>query len=450
MAGRITAAVPTADSGQVLHLKWPSSTPSPAKSILQITAAVDERVPHRVHVKNARTHHEYGHIDVLYACPGQVFELPLGKRQTAAALQDGLALSITNSDTPLWICTGQCSPQIQPNLCAGQHPADQETFLRLFCSDASIQPCDWMGACVLDGLRDWKLLGRDDASQALERHLKTFYRDNGDIIVENMHGRPNDNTIHGVESSGPAGILAQEYPEHPALKRYPEHWKTCYNADADALCASMMVGETSYNIAYPLMAMARHSPGYEHLQSDAIRQLRGNYKYLVDGDDLWLRSHPTSGERTFKNWSRGAAWYYLGLVRTLALLPPAERPKDLVAEVRRVAEWVGKHQPSNGLWPCFIKENDILPDSSGSAGIAAAITLAVREGMLPKKHLPVARRTQRALSKKLNPAGWLRGTAQSNKRETHSMDIQRYPFRVIAPWGMGLYAQLLAAMESLK
>ncbi|MCC5844598.1 MAG: hypothetical protein JJU05_10140 [Verrucomicrobia bacterium] len=46
--------------------------------------------------------------------------------------------------------------------------------------------------------------------------------------------------------------------------------------------------------------------------------------------------------------------------------------------------------------------------------------------------------------------GGLTGTSQSNKKESHAMDIQRHPFRVTAPWGQGLFGQLAAALDDLR
>ena len=91
----------------------------------------------------------------------------------------------------------------------------------------------------------------------------------------------------------------------------------------------------------------------------------------------------------------------------------------------------------------------MLPDSSGSAGIAAAIALAVRQGMLGREHLRTARRAKDGLMNHLSADGWLRGVSQSNKPEAEGIDLQRGPHRVIAPWGMGLLAQLLAALAPI-
>jgi len=106
------------------------------------------------------------------------------------------------------------------------------------------------------------------------------------------------------------------------------------------------------------------------------------------------------------------AWYFLGLVRTLALLDPGDRPATLLAEVERMAQWVGKRQLSNGLWPSFLDEPAILPDTSGSSGIAAAIAIAVRQNMLPPCHQLSARKAHdRLIDDYLDQDGWLRGAS---------------------------------------
>ncbi|MDA3959455.1 MAG: glycoside hydrolase family 88 protein, partial [Planctomycetota bacterium] len=218
------------------------------------------------------------------------------------------------------------------------------------------------------------------------------------------------------------------------------------NPAIDALGHHQLAAETAYSVAYPMLAMALHA-GFDELHHSALKQLRVLRDHLSADDDLHLRYNLTHHEHTFSNWSRGVAWYAIGLVRTLKLLSPEQRPDDLLAEVDRVATWAARHQEADGTWPCFIKEHGILPDTSGTAGIAAAIALAVRHGMIAPHHRATAERAQAGLRPYLSSDGWLRGVAQSNKRETHDIDIQRMPYRVIGPWGMGMYAQLLAALN---
>jgi hypothetical protein len=447
MAGRKAVPIPPSPE-EPARLRWDSgSILRGIPRTLRVTASVDERVPHQVHVTNACTGETYGHIEVLYACPGQVFELPLSAFQADAALRDGLCLSVQKDASPLWIVAKgpQAPASVLPHLAADNAPATLENFLNLFCSEASLQPCDWMEVCVLDGLQDWARRGRPDARTALLKHLEVFFHpETGQR--ENLFGQPCDQEPGGPETTGPYAILANVDPRHPALGLADEGFEKHRHPGFGTIGQRTIVTESNYNIAYPMMVMALKT-GRPHLRERALLQLETARQRLVGEDDLCLRYHFDAGEKTFRNWSRGVAWYFLGLVRTLALLPPGERPEPLAGEIGRAAAWVIRHQLPNGLWPCFLKENTIPPDSSGSAGIAAALALGVRHGLIDPSFRIAALKTRNALMDFMTHDGWLRGTSQSNKRETLSMDIQRARFRVIAPWGMGLFAQLAAALE---
>lgn len=451
MAGRRALPVCHAGDGTPAVLRWQGEPAEAGAGILRLTVAVDHRMTHRLVAANAGSGEVFGVIEVLYGCPGQVFECPLDASQVHAAFREGLALSLEEPGSPLWmIAPGgpHTSDAITPHLFLGKGNCGESDFLGLFCSPASIQPCDWMGGCVLDGLWDWARRGRDDARLELERRLRGYF-DPQSGLRENNKGMPADGEPPGPESTGPWAVLAlataKDACEHPALALADKGFDAHYSAELDSV-GKRAVAETSYNIAYPMMALAV-CHGREALHARALRQLRANMEYLTAEDDLWLRYLPNDGSRTFQNWSRGVAWYFLGLVRTLALLPAGERPPDLLDEAGRVAGWVAHHQLDNGIWPCFLKEPDVLPDTSGSAGIAAAIAIAANEGMIDPRHRETAQRARQGLSGYLAPGGWLRGVSQSNKRESHEMDIQRMPYRVIAPWGMGLFAQLLAALH---
>ncbi len=449
MAGRNTAAIAHAEDAAPLRLFWDGGTPAESAAKLRFTVAVDHRCLHRVVAADAATGEVFGECVVPFGCPGQVFEIPLTAAQTAAAQRDGLALRLADPGEPLWIIApGPHAPSaVLPQLFFGDNAVTEERFLNLFCSAASIQPCDWMEICVLDGLMDWAALGRVAARGTLKKHLDVFFHpENG--RRETFKGEPCDGAPGGPESTGPWAVLARTLGynhQHPALALAEAGFEKHYDPGTDSV-GHHVVAETSYNIAYPMMAMARFTER-PALQQRALRQLEVNRQYLTGPDDLWLRYFPETGERTFQNWSRGVAWYFLGLVRTLSLLPGPERPAELTMEVDRLAAWVAKHQQPDGLWSCFLKEPGLLPDTSGSAGIAAAVALAVRTGMLGREHLATAQRAKDALMKQLTPDGWLRGVSQSNKSEAAGLDLQRSTHRVIAPWGMGLLAQLTAALH---
>ncbi len=450
MGSRRLIPIAAPETAAPTRLSWHDSpVPAPGPMHLRLLIGVDDCSSQHVVISNATTDQKYGAMEILYACPGQVFEHPLTTEQAAAALRDGLSLQLKEGP-PLWIvASGPNAPEaILPQLYADGGAPSLEHFLSLFCSTASLQPCDWMETCVLDGLLDWADKGRPDARQAIRDHLRILL-DPETGRREDYRSHPCDDQPAGPESSGPFAVLAMLEPEHPALRFADEGFKAGWHPAFDAVAHGILVTESNYNVAYPMMAMALHA-GRPALRDRALRQLDATRRYLADDDDLYLRFHPDSKERTFRNWSRGVAWYFLGLVRTLALLPAPERPEALVAETDRMAAWVARHQLENGLWPCFLKETNVSPDSSGSAGIAAAIALGVQQCMVDPALLPNASRCLEGLTKCMTHDGWLRGVSQSNKWETHHMDIQRHPFRVIAPWGMGLFAQLNAALYRLE
>ena len=447
MAGREAVPIRHDKADPPLILRWHHAAFTGRAARLRFTVAVDHRVAHRVRVGNAVSGEEYGIIEVLFSCPGQVFELGLSPEAAAAALRDGLSLTLTEDLPSLWIVAPgpHACPAILPHLLPEQESEKEHEFRSLFASTASLQPCDWMGICVLDGLADLASLGDFAARKALHHHLAVCF-DPVHGTRENMFGEPANDQPGGPESTGPYALLAMLQRTNPALALAEQGFQLAYNPATDAV-GDRVVAESAYNVAYPMMAMAVWA-GRDCWYERSLRQLEANRMFLADKDDLWLRFCPRTQSRTFQNWSRGVAWYLLGLVRTLALIPEHERPEGLVAEAGRVAAWVGTFQLPGGLWPCFFKEPSTVPDTSGSAGIAAAIALGVNRGIIDPVHQPIALATRQGLADFLTQDGWLRGASQSNKKEAAARDLQRSQYRVVAPWGMGLFAQLLAALDS--
>ena len=113
-------------------------------------------------------------------------------------------------------------------------------------------------------------------------------------------------------------------------------------------------------------------------RQDWVRQVWDNLRSWQDAlrqhDGLYLRN--SAGKLTYRNWARGCCWYSLGLVRTMQAAQTAGviLPDDLLEEVNDVLRWLLAQQRADGLWSNFIDEQAMLPDTSGSAGIAAAMT----------------------------------------------------------------------------
>ncbi len=417
----------------------------------RIVCAIDDRAHRWVEVSNAQSGESYARMELAYAAPGQVYQCTLTPEQVAGAIRDGLALRLEGGESPIWIVApgGPNTPDsILPSLSQASAPPSLDHFLRLFCTPASFQQWDWTGVCVLDGLQDWAQLGNKDAAQTLEQYLRTFI-DPKEGRREDFRGHPCDDAIANPETGGPFAILIAQSPKHPSIHLLTEGFEHFHNKTLDYIGTHRLVTESNYNVAYPMMSLAVHlnRPDYKE---KSLAQLRATMHYLTDDDNVWLRYDPENGERTFQNWSRGVAWYFLGMVRSLALLPKSEWPDALIAECNRMAAWVSTYQMENGLWAGFLHEKSVRPDNSGSAGIAAAIALGIRIGLIQSDWQPTAEKAYQGLSNCLTHDGWLQGVSQTNKPEALHMDIQRSDFRVIAPWGMGLYAQLAAALQTTE
>ncbi len=413
-------------------LSWSGAAPRTAAR-LRLAVAVDQRENKELAVALARSGRRLGVLDLRLSCPFETFDLELSARDATAAAKEGLRLTLRKGTTPLWLLrTGEPrfeAPGLMPQLYAAQGARPLEEFRARMDSLDSLAPLTWMGGCVLDGLRDLGL------KRGLARHLEYNFQRPGGEIPEVLFA--------GVESTLPIAVLAAELPGHPAVARALAHWKAREDPEG-AVVGGATSAEGCYTIGYPL-AMIWRAQRRPDARESALRQLRLRQQRLVVGDDIWLRWHP-DGRRTYQNWSRGVAWYFLGITRTLAALGPGEDLDDLRAECRRVAEWAVRRQRPDGLWSGFVHEPRVKPDTSGSSGIAAALALGVRHGWLPPAFLEAARKTARGVERFLTPDGFLTGVSQSNKREGGE-DLQRSDYRVALQFGMGLFGQLLAALE---
>jgi rhamnogalacturonyl hydrolase YesR len=134
----------------------------------------------------------------------------------------------------------------------------------------------------------------------------------------------------------------------------------------------------------------------------------------------------------------------LGLTRTIIAL---EGLLDVTAareEAVRLAKWIVPYQLPSGLWSVFVDEPRLRPDTSGSAGIAAALALGAAHGWLDDDACEAAVKCLDGLKPYLTPDGFLGGASQSNKG---GPELQRSDYRVIYQMGMGLMAQLIAALN---
>lgn len=438
-------AVPVPEADEYPMLKW-ADLPSTGEGRLRFTIAVDLREEIMIDVRLAETGKKIAELDIRFAPVLEPFEIILTEEQTREVADEGISLVMTKGTNPVWFF--QVDPDqkehaaLQPHLLFSDQPGSLAEFYHLMASPVSLQPWGWMEGCVMDGLNDlFHAKGEARFEKALHSHVGYFFDDQNRLIYEDPKSKPNDGVVSDIESTLPHAVIAKLHPDHPVFEKVIAFWMSHQDEAGCVRDGGTTSAEGSYTIAYPMMVIGTQWKD-EALIQLSLKQLRLRRERLIHNDDCWLR-YRKGGNRSFQNWARGVAWYSLGLVRTLSEYKGDEDVSDLKSEVERFAKWVSGLQKESGLWNCFLHK-DVPPDTSGSAGIAAALAIAVRNGLLPEEYLKVSEKTFRGLEKFLTPDGFLTGVAQSNRG---GQDLQESEYRVISQMGMGLMAQLSAALD---
>lgn len=431
-----------------LTLTWPHHGRSDLKGgWLRFTTSVDDREDRLVKVRLAASGDVLGVVDLRHAPSLTPCELWLDAPAAAAALREGVVLAVESGRRPLWLLATDLPTQasaLAPHLMDEVERRDEaRAFFAALASPASLQPFGWMEGCVLDGLYDLYVASGDRRyQQALQIHFDAFVHREGKLVYENPRGEVSDGKLITIEATLPFGVFAKVDPEHPLLGLALDFWRTHTTQNGVIQDGDTLSAEGAYTVAYPLALMAA-ARGDADLARRAAVQLRERRRRLWHDGALWLRC-TDRGERTFRNWARGVAWYFLGLVRGTAVLHAFMDTTEFEAEVRATAAFVRRHQSADGLWACYLGESTLAADTSGSAGIAAALALGYRSGWLDDLDQAAAARTWAALCTHLTPDGLLRGAAPANRG---GEALQRSSHRVLSPIGMGLMGQLAAALS---
>ena len=431
-----------------ITLTWPNHRLSDhTGGWLRFTTSVDDRENRHISVRLAMSGQVLGACDIRHAPSLTPCELRLDAKAVAAAVREGLVLSVEGGSRPLWLLAPGLPPEavaLAPHLLSDVGTgAAAQVFFNTLASSATLQPFGWMEGCVLDGLYDLYVASGDRRfHRALQVHFNAFVHRDGKLIYENPRGEVADGKLITIEATLPFGVFAKVDPEHPLLGLALDFWRTRTTAAGVIQDGDTLSAEGAYTIAYPL-ALIAGVRGDADLARLAAEQLRVRCRRLWHEGARWLRC-TDRGERTFRNWARGVAWYFLGLVRTTSVLHAFMDTTEFEAEVRACAAFVRRHQGDDGLWACFFGEPSVSADTSGSAGIAAALALGHRAGWLEDSDKEAAARTWAALLRYLTPDGLLGGAAPANRG---GEALQRSSHRVLSPIGMGLMGQLAAALS---
>lgn len=386
-----------------------------------------------------------GTLDIRYAYPFIPYLLDLDRSQAEAAWNHGLVLtSRPEQENMVWFMTGVVSgaEALLPALYPVVETDRYQRFLDKMFSMASLQPFGWFEGCVMDALKAYANLGEERARTTLQAHWD-FYLPGGELRYLSPRSMPVHQVIQNVELALPLATL-DLFPNAGLEQILVEFAREQDRMEEQAGDQRHYTSEPCYTLAYPVALLARFR-GLPELEGIATRLLRRRLKLLWEGD-RFTQNRGETGERLFVNWGRGLAWLMLGTVKTASLLDHQEHVAGFRQQFVEIVEWAVRYRNSGELWNCFLDDPDSGQEVSGSAGIAAAMVLAVQQGWLGKDYLKLCRKVhQQIRDHYLNEEGWMHGTAQSNRDGDR---LQRGGYRVISQMGMGLFASLDAALRS--
>jgi unsaturated rhamnogalacturonyl hydrolase len=413
---------------------------------MRITSATDSREEVEVSVVLAKSGTVISKIKMDFAHYFQPFQFLIQPEYHHKVISEGLFLNKTKGNNPLWIFIGNDTktPEIiSPHLLLANNFKNQNEWKKRLLSLDSIQTFGWMEGCVLDGIYDCIKKNKGD-SNVFIIHLNQYF-DQTNFYYEGYNNERVKNTINNVESLLPFAMLAKANPNHPAIQKAIDY--CINNADENGNITDEKNGkrtaktEECYTVSYPLALLSKQY-NRPDLMDMAISTLKYRYQYLESESQVYQRMIIPK-DKYFSNWGRGIVWLLLGSVKTIPLLPEGEDKEGLKKELEKTVEMVLKLQQENGLWFCFINDPKTGIETSGSAGIAAALAYGFRKGLLLKKSKEAAQKTWYGLSPFLTADGLLTATSQVNKG---GEVLQREGFRVISNYTLGFLGILESSL----
>lgn len=430
-------------------LSWPAqSLPLGDQMRLRLAVALDTRESNHVSMRLRSSQELLGTFDFTRSTVFQLGEIAITRDQAVQVIDQGVELRRLEGSLPLRFFAPTPSARgipglLQPHLLAAGTTDRWVEFRQRMRTRDLVQNFGWMEGCVIEGITALaEAFPTGGFSGVVDSHLSLFL-DEANLFCEDTSSWVSDNVIYGCQATLPFASIARRRPEHPVVQLAVDFWwSRLQSGFAAGSVQDGLVTDTegNYTVAYPMLVIARQRSD-PLLEALALDQYRIRRELLVDQDGaIWQRNN--GGRREFRNWNRGIAWYFLGLVRGLSEVRERTDLDDLHAEALRVMSLVLSQQQPGGLWRNFIDDPQHDIDTSGSAGIAAALALGAAHGMLPEAARAAARRTLDGLYLYLTSDGLLDHATPGNRAGDAATSR-----RILFPVGMGLAAQLISALE---
>ncbi|WP_100408368.1 glycoside hydrolase family 88/105 protein [Bacillus solitudinis] len=196
--------------------------------------------------------------------------------------------------------------------------------------------------------------------------------------------------------------------------------------------------DTLFMAGYFLIRMGESLDNPEYT-NDGLRQFHGHEKYLQDQKtNLYYHGWDNLQGNNMSSifWARGNAWAAYTMAAVLGKIDVKEPSfMEINGSIRDQLSALIQLQSENGLWHTILTEPESYEETSGSAGIAAALVL---RGANTPKTFKAAQKALDGLLKKVDERGTVldvsTGTAVMNSAEGYRTTSKKR----IEGWGQGL------------
>ncbi|SDZ31224.1 unsaturated rhamnogalacturonyl hydrolase [Evansella caseinilytica] len=204
--------------------------------------------------------------------------------------------------------------------------------------------------------------------------------------------------------------------------------------------------DTLFMAGYFLIRMGQELDNDVYMQ-DGLRQFHGHEKYLQDPNtNLYFHGwdHLQQNNMSGVFWARGNAWAAYTMAAILRIIDVQEPSfMEIHGSLRDQLSTLIRLQSKNGLWHTVLTDPDSYEETSGSAGIAAALILSGAN--TPRSHKAVQRALDGLLAK-VDEGGTVRdvstGTAVMNTVDGYLHTSKKR----IEGWGQGLALAFFSAV----
>ncbi|MDB5295511.1 MAG: hypothetical protein JWO31_1494 [Phycisphaerales bacterium] len=420
--------------GAPVRLEWDEETAGSVgavRSQLRLTVARDVAATAAVAVTLAASGRTLGRVDVGGCRALQPLDLPLSAADTAAALREGVRLTVVGggagdgsglSGIALFAATAEnasataAPAAFVPHLLVGIGGDPATELADRLASLDSLQPADGFAACVLDG--QWDLFaatGEQRYRRAIDAHLGQLLATPGGLARDPADPSAGGAPITTFRGAALAAAVVRHRPTHPFVAEATAFWTAHGEPASRPATAAVAVptdpaaaAEDTYFAAHPMAVVAAARQDRPLLQ-------RAMGRLLAAREILATIATPRRGATTpATRPTTGSAdqgidhgLWVLGLVRALREVRPADRPVELTAALARSADRVAARQRPDGLISTATADPTAAADVRETVALAAGLAIGARAGLLPPVHLATARRVYAGLRASLAADGYV-------------------------------------------